>query len=198
GEVQYKPAAIEISGAGIKTTKLDAAGDSMEMTFSERQTESLRLPRLNGGAAGDLPLPAIPGLPSLGGDGEPESTPAPGSGTSVKISLGDVRQATKDHAVAAKATAIKVSIAQRGADRGYGKGADLTLALGIGVLESAAVAPETDTAGAAGVSDASAGQGGSLPITGPRVDMMLIAGGALLVGGAGALTFGLRRRRFDA
>lgn len=195
GEVRYRPAAIEISGAGIKTTKLDAAGDSMELTFDERQTESLRLPRLSGDSSSDLPLPSIPGLPPVGDEGEPESVPAPGSGTSVKISLGDVRQATVDHAVAAKATAIKVGIAQRGGDDGYGKGADVTLDLGIGVLESAAVSPE---AAGAGVSDAVAGAGGSLPITGPRVDVMLMAGGALLVGGAGALAFGMRRRRFDA
>jgi hypothetical protein len=195
GEVRYRPAAIEISGDGIKTTKLDAAGDSMELTFSERQTESLRLPRLSGGPSTDLPLPSIAGLPPVDGEKNPESVPAPGSGTSVKISLGDVRQATVDHAVAAKATAIKVGISQRGADHGYGKDSDVTLDLGIGVLESAAVSPE---AAGAGVSDAAAGTGGSLPITGPRVDMMLMAGGALLVCGAGALAFGLRRRRFDA
>jgi LPXTG-motif cell wall-anchored protein len=101
-----------------------------------------------------------------------------------------------DHAVAARVTAIKVRVAQGGEqDRGYGGSAGMTLDVGLGVLESVAVAPEAE---GAGVSDAVAGTGGSLPITGPRVDVMLIAGGALLIFGTGALVYGLRRRRFQA
>jgi hypothetical protein len=39
------------------------------------------------------------------------------------------------------------------------------------------------------------GVGGGLPITGPRVDYLAIAGVALLVLGAAAMVFGMRRGR---
>jgi hypothetical protein len=64
------------------------------------------------------------------------------------------------------------------------------------VLEAAAVAPEP----AGGVQGAVApgGRGGGLPITGPGVGMMIVAGVGLLLGGIVALAFSLRRRRFGA
>ncbi|MEV7626184.1 hypothetical protein [Actinoplanes sp. NPDC089786] len=195
GDVRYVPAAIRITGDGIKTTKLDAAGDSIELTFSERQTESLRLPDLGTRTVGDLPLPTIPGLPQLPA-GEPESAPSPGPGTSVKISLGRVRQATEGRAIAAKASAITVGITQGGpADDGYGRNADVALDLAIGALESAAVAPEPAHGD---VESAYAGTGGGLPVTGPGASVMVVIGGALLASGVVAVLLGRRRRRFEA
>ena len=195
GDVRYVPAAIRITGDGIKTTKLDAAGDSIELTFSERQTESLRLPDLGTKTVGDLPLPTIPGLPQLPA-GEPEAAPSPGPGTSVKISLGRVRQATEGAAIAAKASAITVGITQGGpADNGYGRGADVALDLAIGALESAAVAPEPAHGE---VESAYAGTGGGLPVTGPGASVMVVIGGALLSSGVVAVLLSRRRRRFEA
>jgi hypothetical protein len=200
GEVAYRPAVLEVSGKGVETAKLDTAGDSVELTLPDRRTESAPLlsglPKSGGlTGASPLPLPAVPGLPSLGGS-PTESAPAARSGTNLRISLGDVRQATSGHAIAAKVTAITITLTDGGsADRtkpGYGGG--VVLDMGVGVLESAAVAPEpSGGAGAgAGVEGASAG----LPLTGPRVDVLAFGGVALLVAGAAALFYGMRRRRF--
>jgi hypothetical protein len=60
----------------------------------------------------------------------------------------------------------------------------------VGLLEVAAVAPEPPGGASQGVDGADAG----LPITGPRVDVLALAGVALLIAGAAALIFGLRGR----
>jgi hypothetical protein len=147
------------------------------------------------GAGAPLPLPAVPGLPQVGGD--PESARVTGPGTHLHISLGDVRQATSGHAIAAKATAIKIAITQGRSDsrtkHGYGGQGGVILDLDLGVLQAAAVAPEP-SGGVEGVM-AGGGGGGGLPVTGPRVDVIALIGIALLAGGAGALAFGLRRAR---
>ena len=151
-----------------------------------------RLPKIGAlGSAGPVPMPSIPGVPPLVTPPDTEDTPVAGPGTTVRISLGDVRQAVFGHAVAAKATAMTITIAkgtdpQSGADKSSG-----LLDLDMGLLEVAAVAPEP----AGGVSGAVDGQGGGgLPITGPRVDVMALTGLALLIGGAAALIFGMRGR----
>jgi hypothetical protein len=60
----------------------------------------------------------------------------------------------------------------------------------VGLMEAAAVAPErmtpVDTSGAAG----------GLPITGPGVAGLALAGVAMLLSGVGAVLLGVRRRRF--
>ncbi|GLY98199.1 hypothetical protein [Actinoplanes sp. NBRC 103695] len=197
GAVRYQPAAIVVSGEGIRTTTLDAAGDSMEMTFSERRTESARMPDLAVRTLGDLPLPTIPGLPQVPG-GATESAPAARPGTSVKISLGKPRQATQGRAIAAKASAITVGIVQGGrTDDGYGHSADLSLDMAIGALESAAVAPEPGGSGG-DLESATAGSGGGLPVTGPGIGVMAVIGGTLLASGTVAFLLGRRRRRFEA
>lgn len=141
------------------------------------------------------PLPVLPGLPPVGGS--PESAPAAGPGTHLRISLGDVRQATSGHAIAARATAIKVSITRGTADprtkHGYGDHGAVILDLDMGVLEVAAVSPEPF--GGIQSALASSGGGRSLPITGPRLDVMALGGVMMIAGGVAALTFGLRRRR---
>ena len=196
GAVRYQPAAIVVSGEGIETTKLDAAGDSIEMTFSERRTESARMPELAVRTLGDLPLPTIPGLPQVPG-GTTESAPAAGPGTSVRISLGKPRQATQGRAIAAKASAITVGIVQGGkTDDGYGRSARLSLDMAIGALESAAVAPEPGGGGY--LESATAGSGGGLPVTGPGIGVMAVIGGTLLASGTIAFLLGRRRRRFEA
>jgi hypothetical protein len=152
-----------------------------------------KLGDLTGGSP--LPLPAVPGVPPVAGPAE--SAPAVGPGTRMRISLGDLRQATSGRAIAAKATAIKITITE---DRTGGYGASspnhsgVVLDLDIGRLEAAAVAPEP----AAGVQGAVAagGKGGSLPITGPGASTIAFGGVTLLLAGVAALALGLRRRRF--
>ncbi|MGW4940552.1 hypothetical protein ACWEOZ_03055 [Actinoplanes sp. NPDC004185] len=142
-----------------------------------------------------LPLPSIPGVPPIAAPGQgPEAGPATGPGTTVTISLGDVRQAVSGHAIAAKATAMTIAITQGSDRQAY---ADSTpnrtgavLDLDMGLLEVAAVAPEP----AGGPSGVVSGDGGGLPITGPRVDVLALAGVALLIAGAAALIFGMRGR----
>jgi hypothetical protein len=154
------------------------------------------------GKATGLPLPTIPGLPALASEPAIESAPAEGPGTRVRVSLGDVRQATKGHAIAARATAVKVAVSQgdKTHDRGkpgYGDKPRSTtsLALGVGLLEAAAVAPEKQQQTAAGVSPAVSGSGGGLPITGPRLDLLAYGGVGLLAAGIIAVLASMRRRR---
>jgi hypothetical protein len=201
GEVSYVPAALEVSGEGIETAQLDTTGDTWEFTFSEPREESGRLPAMDRLPVGPpLTLPGVSGLPSLS-DPKPEAAAATGAGTRVRIALGDVRQATLGHSVAARAGAVKVSInSGGGTDRrgpGYdGGSAGTLLDLELGVLESAAVAPEPAGSVSGGVSGGVSGAGGGLPLTGPRVDLLAIGGVALLGLGAAAMVFGVRRRRF--
>ncbi|MEU4216768.1 hypothetical protein [Actinoplanes sp. NPDC026623] len=287
GEVRYLPAVLEVSGDGIRTTRLDTAGDSVDVVlddgddsdddgragspggkdrrgagddqggaFGERSGANAGL--LNGtslgipgvgdageeaahrepgdaGGRGDpagtaaprtkpkkkakaakpgllgglpklgsltslapVPLPGTPSLPGLPVISEPpaESSPGGAPGTRVKVSLGDVRQASSGHAIAAKATAIRILIT-KGPDRtayGTSKGG-VILDLGMGLLEAAAVSPEPVGGGTPGTPGTVNGiGGGGLPITGPRVDVIALTGLALLIAGAGALVFGMRGR----
>ena len=206
--MQYKPAVLEVSGEGLETARLDTAGDSVDLTLgdeNERPTESALLGGLLSGlpvigglsGASPLPLPSVPGVPSLGASGG-ESASVAGPGTRLSISIGDVRQATSGHAIAARAAAIKIALTQGGSEdrskQGYGgSNPGVVLDLDVGVLEAAAVSPEPSGTGA-GVEDAAAG----LPITGPRIDLLATGGAALLVGGIAALIFGMRKRRFQA
>jgi hypothetical protein len=155
-----------------------------------------RLPTLGGLTAGPpLPIPAVPGVPPVA-DPETESAQVAGQGTRLHITLGDVRHATSGHAIAARATAIKIVITQ--GRPGYGDNApnrsSVILDLDLGVLEAAAVTPEPSDTGAR---TATAGGAGGLPITGPRVAVFATAGAGLLLAGAVALLSG-RRRRFRA
>ena len=196
GEVSYVPATLQVSGDGIEAATLDTAGDVVEFTVRESRrprTEAGRLPDMAGlGAAPPLTLPGVPGLPAVGA-AEPESAPAAGPGAHVRISLGDVRQAAFGHAIAARAGAVRIAISE-GAARGYdGSGTATLLDLEMGVLEAASVAPEPRGGGVPG---GVSGAGGGLPVTGPRVDLLAVGGAALLVLGAAAMAFGIRRRRF--
>jgi hypothetical protein len=216
GEVRYVPAAVELSGNGIRTTRLSAAGAEVELALTDEtdtRAESSTVEELAGGPP--LPLPAVRGLPGLGG--EEESAPARGPGTRLRITLGKVRQAAAGHAIAAKATAIRITITKAPADDakaddragaaesgpdGYGGTAPdrdrAVLDLGIGLLEAAAVAPEFRSGGvqgkaAGGVSAVGAGAG--LPITGSPVATVAIGGAGLVISGAAALVYATRRRR---
>jgi hypothetical protein len=123
-----------------------------------------------------------------------ESAPAADGRIRLHITLGAVRQAEKGRAIAARAAAIDVSLTQgdsggRGKD-GYGdQSTAVALNFAVGLMEAAAVAPERMTP-----VDTS-GTGGGLPITGPGVAGLALAGVAMLVSGVGAVLFGLRRRR---
>jgi hypothetical protein len=204
GEVRYQPAVVEVSGEGVERKRLAAAGEHVDITLrsDRRAMESVSLRGLKGvGKATGLPLPTVPGLPALASEPAIESAPAEGPGTRVRVSLGDVRQATKGHAIAARATAIKVAVSQgdKTQDRGktgYGDKprSTVSLALGVGLLEAAAVAPEK-LQQTAGVSPAVAGSGGGLPITGPRLDLLAYGGVGLLAAGIIAVLAGMRRRR---
>jgi hypothetical protein len=109
----------------------------------------------------------------------------------VRIALGSVRQASKGHAIAARATAIRVTVTPGEAmdgriTKGYGGTAALDLA--VGLLEAAAVTPEPPAARAPGAA-------GGLPITGPGVMGLVMAGATLLLAGAAAVLVGLLHRR---
>ncbi len=192
GAVDYQPAVVEVTSKGGKRARLDTAGKHVEITLSEdlRPLESTPA-RLE--PAGKLPLPTVPGLPS---PGTPESSPAPADtpGSTLRISLGDVRQATDGAAIAAAATAIRVTVVRNDA-RTAGKPSGVVADLAIGMLEAAAVAPggNRSTLGTQPGTGGTASPG--LPITGPRVVSLLFAGAALVLGGAGAVVMTSRRRR---
>jgi hypothetical protein len=111
----------------------------------------------------------------------------------VRISLGDVRQAVSGHAIVAKAAAMTVAVTQNHPRNGTSaqKRSGVVLAMDLGLLEVAAVAPEPVAAAA---TTPAKGAGGGLPITGPRMDVLALAGVALVIAGAAALIFGLRGR----
>jgi hypothetical protein len=245
--VDYQPAVVEVVGKNGKKTRLSTAGDHIDITLSDdmRVLESSP-PRLD--PIGDPPLPKVSGLPLIG---NAETTPVPGAepGSTLRIALGEVRHATKNNAVAARATAIRVTLT-RNVDGATGRPAEgpsgLVADFGIGMLEAAAVAPsgkvsgrsgglgptptkngtpsKGDTTGqgntsgqgnAAGQGD-TAGQGNpdtngtsgqgnagsgtalrsaALPVTGPRVVSLLIAGAAMIILGATAVALTSRRRK---
>jgi hypothetical protein len=217
GDISYVPAVVEVSGSGIRTTRLATPRDEFEVALSDEagnSAESSAVEDITGGAP--LPLPAvIPDLPRLGG--QDESAHAAGPGTRLRITLGKVRQATAGHAIAAKATAIRIAVTQAAHDHeaadptgasergghehpgtdGYGGStADrgrVVLDLGVGLLEAAAVAPERPGGGIKGAVSA-AGTGAGLPITGSPVALVAIGGAVLVILGT-ALAFGARRRR---
>ena len=208
GEVRYRPATIEISGSGIKTRRLDTVGDRMEISLAMRQaTESATVGDYESqiGPGRSMPLPVIPGLPVVGAP-DPESTPATGPGTKLSISLGDVRQAAKGHARAARATAIKVAITQGEATDGLpadgrtrsgygGKHPAVALTAGFGLLETAAMTPGPSADPVAGEMPVVSGTGDGLPVTGSQQAGLLIAGGVgLLLTGGAAMLVGKRRR----
>ncbi|GIM95273.1 hypothetical protein [Paractinoplanes toevensis] len=202
GEVRYEPALIEVSGDGIATERLSAAGAQAEFTLRpDRQAMEAGLlgSGLGGlGSGSALPLPHVPGVPTVNmppaiGGPAPESAPATAGSTRVRIALGEVRKAKKGHAIAARATAITMSLEQVGArgKSGYGgKPASASLNLTFGLMEAAAVAPERRT-----VPHDTAGEAGGLPITGPAVSGLAMGGVALLVTGVAAVLLGVRRRR---
>jgi hypothetical protein len=202
GEVRYRPAVLEVSGGGVTRQRLDAAGEHVEITLrpDRHAMESAPLSGLRElgavGKAAPLPLPPVPGLPSVSAP-RTESAPAPGSGTKLRISIGNVRQAARGNAIAARAIAIKVTLTQAAADDGRTKQGyagrprpAVSLALGFGLLEAAAVAPEAPARFAA-----VSGAGGGLPITGPRLDLLALGGAGLLAAGAAAVFISVRSRR---
>jgi hypothetical protein len=218
GDISYVPAVVEVSGSGIRTTRLATSRDEFEVALSDEagnSSESSTVEDIAGGAP--LPLPAaMPDLPRLGGPDESAHTAGPG--TRLRITLGEVRQATAGHAIAAKATAIRIAVTQAAPDDheaadqtgaperggrerpgtdGYGGStADrgrVVLELGVGLLEAAAVAPERPGGGIKGAVSAR-GTGAGLPITGSPVALVAMGGAALVIIGA-ALAFGARRRR---
>jgi hypothetical protein len=208
GEVHYVPAAIEVSGNGIRTTRLSTAGAQLTLSLRDqtaKAAESFTMDDVAGGPP--LPLPAVRGLPPV--RGQEESARLDGSGTLLRITLGKVRQATEGHAIAAKTTAIRIAITQARSDDqdtsgrpdadGYGGSANdhdrIVLDLAVGLLEAAAVSPEPQSSGVKGAVSGG-GVGAGLPITGSPVMLVAIGGGALVIAGVAALAFGGRRRRF--
>jgi hypothetical protein len=229
GEIRYVPAVLQVSGDGFETARLDTAGDDVELALADKtrqtgegrtesdlrpgQRDGLRPGQLDGLRPGQLdglrklgtlvptpplPLPSVPGLPAIN-EPDTEIAPAAGPGTKIRISLGDVRQATSGHAIAAKATAISIAIIRGPGRHPYGHSADnrsgVVLSFDIGLLEVAAVAPEPRTGGASSVvGSEGGGTVGGLPITGPRVDVIALTGVALLLAGTLALALGMRGR----
>ncbi|MEU4559256.1 hypothetical protein AB0F72_12790 [Actinoplanes sp. NPDC023936] len=200
GEAAYEPAVVEITTREGERTLLDTPGDRHDITLSDPATPPESLPSLLP-AADPLPLPSIPGVPAAP---ESENAPAPTSPTGAKlhISLGAARQATKGKAIAARATAIKISLV-RGDDgpatTGHQSSA-VVADLSLGVLDGAAVAPKRSTGhpsppaapGSPGVSPAGAA---GLPITGPGLVPLLLAGSGMVIGGVCAFLLSSHRRR---
>jgi hypothetical protein len=201
GEVRYQPARIEVSGDSIATKRLDAAGESVDVTLDNDAREAGLLDAADLGdlrpASRPLPLPHVPGLPTVSAPTPvTESAPADDGRTRLHITLGSVRQVEKGRAIAARAAAIDVSLTQREPTAGRGKdgyggqsSSAVALHFAVGLMEAAAVAPERMTP-----VDTS-GTGGGLPITGPGVAGLAEAGIAMLLSGVGAVLLGVRRRR---
>lgn len=105
-------------------------------------------------------------------------------GRMVEISLGDLRQTSSGHANTARAVALKIIISR------YGHSAPhrttVVLDLDVGLLEVAATSPEPSSGGVP--------QPVGLASTGPRIDVLGLAGVVLVVAGAAALIFGIRGR----
>ncbi|MEV4277180.1 hypothetical protein [Actinoplanes xinjiangensis] len=146
--VDYQPAVVEIVGKNGKKSRLSTAGDHIDITLSDEMRELESLPsRLE--PIGDLPLPQVSGLPMIS---RPETTPTPDTKprATLRIALGEVRQANKNNAIAARATAIRVTLT-RNVDSRSGQPKDgpstLVAELGIGMLEAAAVAPSGKVSG---------------------------------------------------
>jgi hypothetical protein len=211
-EAAYEPAAVEVTERDGKRVVLDTAGDYKEITLSEESTLLESLPgRLD--ETGPLPLPSISGLPVVR---DLESTPATSATneTKLRISIGAARQATKGKAIAARATAIKISLVRGDGTRTKSGYATAVMAdLGLGMLEGAAVAPRHDAgAVSSGVSAGGAPNGSSegsladsgggagagaagLPITGPGTVSLLVAGFSMVIGGMCVLVLSVRRHR---
>lgn len=137
--VEYQPAVVEVTEANSKRTRLTTPGDHIDITLSNemRPLESLP-PSLE--PIGDLPLPKVSDLPVT----EQTPTPSDKPGSTLRISLGEVRQATRGNAIAARVTAIRV-ILTRNVDstspRSGSARSNVAAELGIGRLTAAAVAP---------------------------------------------------------
>ncbi|WP_213002679.1 hypothetical protein [Winogradskya consettensis] len=274
GEIRYIPAVVEVSGPGVETSRLNAAGDSVNVTIAESgldksdgsekrgaanapgddnsatggskqdgskqdrstadgsttdgptadgsaaddaaadgsKTDGSAANGSNAGSLGEIPraddlqdagddgsLPEIPDVPEVK---EPttESAPVTDSGTTVTISLGDVQQAARNHAIAARAAALSVTITQAPSGTrpapGYTESREIDF--DMGVMEVAAISPEpagSDSGGEiAGATPDKGGTGGGLPITGPAVDRIILGGLAFLAAGTAALIFALRTR----
>nr|WP_221379765.1 hypothetical protein [Actinoplanes polyasparticus] len=198
GKVSYRPAVVEISGDGVQTRRLKTAGEHVDIALNPQyhEMESARVPSLTElgrlGKAEPLPVPAVPGLPSVPTP-TTESAPAATDGIRLRVALGDVRHAVKGQAIAARASAVKVSLTRttgskgRGQD-GYGAKSGVSLNMSLGVLEAAAVSPEARQI-------TSSGAGGGLPVTGSDVTRVALAGGGLLLVGVVAVLLTVRRRR---
>ncbi|MCO8273356.1 hypothetical protein M1L60_22440 [Actinoplanes sp. TRM 88003] len=198
GKVSYRPAVVEISGDGIATRRLKTAGEHVDIALTPllHEMESAPMPNLAElgrlGRAEPLPVPAVPGLPLVAAPAT-ESAPAATSGMKLRVALGDVRHAVEGPAIAARASAIKVSLTRttgsqvRGQD-GYGAKAGLALNMSMGVLEAAAVSPESRDI-------TPSGAGGGLPVTGSDVTRVALAGGGLLLAGVVVVLLTVRRRR---
>ena len=203
GEVRYEPALVEITGQDGKIIRLDTSGDHTQITLRKQMRALESVPALIK-VADPLPVPRVSGLPVLV---DPESARVPAgssAGMTIRIALGDVRQATRGRAIAARATAVKVSLVRTSADSrtktGYGQ-SDVVADLGFGLLESGAIAPKAGTPGASpvgtdGGAGASTGAGAvGLPITGTGIASLMLSGAGLLVGGVLTVLLGTRRRR---
>lgn len=158
GRVDYRPAIVEVTTKGGKTARLDTGGEYVDITLSNnlRPVESARSRLL---PTGDLPLPKVPGLPTLT---EIENTPLPAGadGPLMRISLGAVRQATDGEAIAAAATALRITVIRKDSNPDS-QPSGVVADLGIGMLQAAAVAPGANRgkAGAGAGTRSGAGSG---------------------------------------
>ncbi|MCY1137422.1 hypothetical protein OWR29_05370 [Actinoplanes sp. Pm04-4] len=191
GKIDYRPAVVEVSGDGITTRRLRTAGEHVDISVTPQYHEMESAPNLTEAdrlrKAEPMPVPAVPDLPPVAAP-TTESAPTATSGIKLRVALGDVRHAIKGQAIAARASAIKVSMTKSSGSKGYGAASDVSLTMALGVLEAAAVSPAAGEV-------ASSGGGGGLPVTGSNVTRVALAGGGLLLAGVIAVLLTVRRRR---
>ncbi len=198
-EVAYVPPVLEVRGTGFAAQRLDTPGDEVELALAESKmiesAPSGPVSALLSGGGLRLPgLPATPGVPIINNGGT-EST-EPGDQPRLRLSLGEVRQAVKGHAAAARVVSVHIELVSAKTGRGKpGYTGGTVLDLNLGVLEAAAVAPEGGQGG--GTDPAEAGNG-ALPITGVSLTAALIAAFALIIAGTAAFIIGRRRHTFRA
>lgn len=225
-EVRYLPALLEVTGAGFPAIELTTPGDEAEIDLrggpGKPGVSGYRLRRFWAGLPADaagvttdvgFARPDLPGVPVIESGAGPDGDPGGGPDPVLRISLGDVAQSVRGHAVTARVTALRFEITT-GCPAGQGCTQGSTvLDLDVGVLDATAVAPESapldsretlqqgkeqESANGAAADGAAAGLVGesanALPMTGTRIDVTAVAGVVLLTGGLFFLVFGLRRR----
>jgi hypothetical protein len=170
--VRYTSPVLEVTFAGARVQRLDAVDRYLDLVVSDRDGVS---------AAGTerALTESVPGNPLAQVFGRPAAPGAPGTPASpvvLRLSIGTLSQRISDTSVTASAATLRIQLRCA---------AGVLLDLGVGVLETTATAPMTESVGGGG--------GGTLPLTGPNVG--LLVGLGLLIAIAGRFLLVLAHKR---